>query len=265
MSARVLQRRAPRGSIASVILRVLPRESPLHRSWAGSKILALTLLTIMGVVFPTWASAAILFVVTVAGFFVAGAELSALPRLPRTFWVILGAAAALAWAGGSLGPFALSLALTTVLTLLAAIATWTTPLAHLAPALAVLWSPFRRLGLPVDEWSLTAALAIRTIPLFFDEVRVLLAARRLRAAEIARGRGPLAWARTAWAALIDILTAVLAAAQRRANEFGRSMTLRGGVPRPPVRRPRLGRSDVVLLCIAFGSSAAMAALAAAGL
>jgi energy-coupling factor transport system permease protein len=257
MSVTARTRPRARAGISSVILRVLPGQSPLHRAWAGSKILALTVLTITGVVFPTWTSLAILFVVTVAGFLVAGATPSAIPRLSGGIWVVCGVAAVLAWAGGALAAFVISMALTAVLTLLAAIAAWTTPLADIAPAMAVLWSPLARIGLPVNEWCLTAALAIRAIPLFFDEVRVLIAARRLRGSELTRARGPIAHVKKAWAALVDVLTAILAAAQRRANEFGRSMTLRGGVPQPTVRRPVLNRVDVVLLSVAFGSSALM--------
>jgi energy-coupling factor transport system permease protein len=260
MSANKRPARPVRGSIASVILRVLPRKSPLHEVWAGSKILALTVLTITPVVFPTWASLGILFVVTLLGFLVAGATPSAVPRLPRVVWALIAATAVLAWAGGGLGAFVISMALTALLTLLAAIAAWTTPLADLAPALAVLWSPLGRIGVPVNEWSLTAALSVRAIPLFFDEVRVLIAARRLRGSMIAVGRGPIPGARIAWAALVDVLTAVLAATQRRANEFGRSMTLRGGVPNATVRRPALTRADVVLMSVAFGSSAMMVVL-----
>ena len=252
--------RPARAGIAAVILRVLPKRSPLHRAWAGSKLLALIALTIATLVFPTWTSLGILALVTLGGFLVAGATLSAIPRLPRTIWVVLAVGLVLAWAGGGLAAFALSMALTLVLTLLAAVVSWTTPLAELAPAVAVLWSPLGRIGVPVNEWSLTAALSVRAIPLFFDEVRILLAARRLRRHGPLPARGPLSAARTGWGTLVDILTAVLAATQRRANEFGRSMTLRGGVPHAAVRRPALHRQDGILLAVAFGSSAVIVVL-----
>ena len=262
MSVTHRTRRRSRAGISSVILRVLPHQSPLHRAWAGSKILALTVLTITGVVLPTWMSLATLSVVTLAGFLVAGATPSAIPRLPGGVWVVCGVAAVLAWVGGAFAAFVISIGLTVLLTLLAAIGAWTTPLAELAPAMAVLWAPLGRVGLPVNEWCLTAALAIRAIPLFFDEVRILIAARRLRGREITTARGPILGITKAWASLVDVLTAVLAAAQRRANEFGRSMTLRGGVPHPAVRRPALTRADAVLLSVASGSSALMVVLGA---
>jgi energy-coupling factor transport system permease protein len=251
--------RPARSNIASVILRVLPRETALHRAWAGSKLLALTVLTITAVIFPTWTSLGVLCVVTLAGFLVARATASAIPRFPGAVWVVLVVTALLAWAGGGLPAFVISIALTVVLTLLAAITAWTTPLADLAPAVAVLWSPLRRIGVPVNEWSLTTALAVRAVPLFFDELRVLVAARRLRGGDRIRG------VRAAWGALVDVLTAVLAATQRRATEFGRSMTLRGGVPQVAVQRPTLTRGDVLLLIIAFGASAVIIAAGILGL
>lgn len=251
--------RPARANVASVILRVLPRQTPLHRAWAGSKLLALTVLTITGVVVPTWTSLGILCVVALAGFLVARATAFAIPRFPRVVWIILAVTALLAWAGGGLPAFVISITLTAVLTLLAAIAAWTTPLADLAPAVAVLWSPLRRIGVPVNEWSLTTALAVRAVPLFFDELRVLVAARRLR------GGGRIRGARAAWGALVDVLTAVLAATQRRATEFGRSMTLRGGVPQVAVQRPPLTRGDAMLLLVAFGASAVIVAAGILGL
>lgn len=251
--------RPQRAGIASVMLRVLPRRSPLHRTWAGTKIIALTVLTIAGVVFPTWTSLGILLTVTLAGFVAAGATPAAIPRLPRSVWVVLAVTAVLAWLGGGLAPYFISVVLTAVLTLLAAVVTWTTPLAELAPALAVLWSPLGMIGVPVNEWSLTTALAARAVPLFFEEVRVLIAARRLR------GGNHVSGIRNSCAALVDVLTAVLAAAQRRANDFGRSMTVRGGVPHESVHRPALARADVLVLIVVIAAAAAIIALGVLGL
>ncbi|MGH1524479.1 CbiQ family ECF transporter T component [Leifsonia sp. L25] len=246
--------RPPRADIASVMLRILPRRSPLHRTWAGTKVIALTVLTIPGVMFPTWTTLGILLAVTLAGFAAARATPAAVPRLPRTVWALLAVTGVLAWIGGGLAAFLISLGLTATLTFLAVVITWTTPLAELAPALAVLWSPLRRIGVPVNEWSLTTALAARAVPLFFEEVRVLLAARRLR------GGNRVSGIRSARDALVDVLTAVLAAAQRRANDFGRTMTLRGGVPKATIQRPRLSAADALVLTAAIAGATAIIVL-----
>lgn len=251
--------RPARADVGSVILRVLPRQTPLHRAWAGSKLLALTVLTITAVAFPTWTTLGILCLVTLAGFRVARATTSAIPRFPRAVWIVIVVTALFAWPGGGLPAFVMLMSLTAVLTLLAAITAWTTPLADVAPAVAVLWSPLRWIGVPVNEWSLTTALAVRAVPLFFDELRVLVAARRLRSAGRIRGVS------AAWGALVDVLTAVLAATQRRATEFGRAMTLRGGVPQVAVQRPRLIRGDLILLVVSFGAGAVIVSAGILGL
>ena len=72
------------------------------------------------------------------------------------------------------------LALAAVLVISAAVVGWTTPLGAIAPALARLARPFRALRLPVDEWIVAIAVALRCLPLLVDEMRTLAAARRLR-------------------------------------------------------------------------------------
>ena len=62
----------------------------------------------------------------------------------------------------------------------AALVGWTTQLGAVAPALARLARPLRVLRLPVDEWIVAIALALRCLPLLIDEMRTLAAARRLR-------------------------------------------------------------------------------------
>ncbi len=67
---------------------------------------------------------------------------------------------------------------------------WTTPLGEVAPALSRLGRPLRWLRLPVDEWVIAIALAIRCLPLLIDEIRILGAARRLRAHDDGEAREP---------------------------------------------------------------------------
>ncbi len=60
---------------------------------------------------------------------------------------------------------------------------WTTEVADVAPAVAVLGRPLRALRIPVDEWAVAIALAMRACPMLLDEFRILYAARRLRPKE----------------------------------------------------------------------------------
>ena len=70
-------------------------------------------------------------------------------------------------------------ALAVVLVTSSALVGWTTPLGDVA-LLRTLFRPLRWLRLPVDEWVMAIALAIRCLPMLIDEIRLLGAARRLR-------------------------------------------------------------------------------------
>lgn len=52
-------------------------------------------------------------------------------------------------------------ALSVVLLGLGAMVSWTTNVAEIAPALTILGRPFKWLRIPVDEWAVALALALR--------------------------------------------------------------------------------------------------------
>ena len=79
-------------------------------------------------------------------------------------------------------------ALSVVLLGLGAMVSWTTNVAEIAPAVATLGRPLRLLRIPVDDWAVALALALRAFPMLIDEFRVLYAARRLRPKRIPRSR-----------------------------------------------------------------------------
>ncbi|MGE4363237.1 MAG: CbiQ family ECF transporter T component, partial [Mycolicibacterium sp.] len=129
---------------------------------------------------------------------------------------------------------------------------WTTNVAEVAPAVARLGRPLRPLRIPVDDWAVTLALALRAFPMLIDEFSVLYAARRLRPREVDGNR------RTKlrrWAAeVIDLLAAAITVSLRRADEMGDAITARGGAgqisaaPSGPRRRDWVAFSVVVLVC-----------------
>src|SRR5439155_3696334 len=118
-------------------------------------------------------------------------------------------------------------ALALLLGMAAVVLAWTTPPADLAPALGRLSRPLRWLRLPADELVMTVALSVRCVPLLFDEVRVLHAARRVRETE-----EPTGWGVRARRAH-DLLVTALVSSVRRAGELADAMEARGGVGRPP--------------------------------
>jgi energy-coupling factor transporter transmembrane protein EcfT len=192
----------------------------------------------------------------------------ALPSVPRWLWItalLTGATAALA--GGSpfvdVGPFTVGLggllnvlrfaALTGVLLGLGGMVSWTTNVADVAPAVAVLGRPLRLVRIPVDEWAVAIALAMRAFPMLLEEFRILYAARRLRP----KPPLPPTWRGRLrhWGGnVIDVLTAAITVALRRADEMGDAITARGGTgqisasPSRPKPRDWVALSVVALVC-----------------
>jgi energy-coupling factor transporter transmembrane protein EcfT len=130
---------------------------------------------------------------------------------------------------------------------------WTTNVADVAPAVAVLGRPLRVLRIPVHEWAVAIALAMRAFPMLMDEFRILYAARRLRPKELL----PTTWRGRLhrWGAdVIDLLAAAITVALRRADEMGDAITARGGTgqisasPSRPKTADWVALSVVMLVC-----------------
>ncbi len=220
------------------LFRVVPVDSPVHRLWAGTKLVALLALAVALSVDPGWPAIGVAAGLLVLGLGLARVPRGAAPRLPRWFWAGVGIGGLLALeAGGApflhlggvrvgvgaLGEWARATALAAVLLLSAALVSWTTRLSAVAPAVRSLLAPVRPLGLPVDEWAAAVALAIRCLPLLVDETRTLIAARRLRQPYRPRGR------KRAVHEALDLLTAELVVALRRAGELATAIDARGGL------------------------------------
>jgi len=217
-----------------IVLRPVPGTSALHRLSASVKLLGLAAVTVTSLLLPGWPSIAVLTVLLAAG-----ATAARLPRtvIPRISWrvaavVLVGGAAAAA--GSGLVLYVQSVLLTVLFLALSLLVVWTTPAHELPAAFARIARPLRRLGAPVDEWAHTLALTVRTLPLLRDEIRVLIAARRLRPRLRAAGR--LARAAVGCRELLDLTVAIVASAGRRASDLGRAATQRGGM-QPADRQP----------------------------
>jgi energy-coupling factor transporter transmembrane protein EcfT len=222
-------------------LRLVPRESPVHHLWAGTKLLVAAVLAIALSISPTWAMVGIGTGFVVLALVCARIPLGAFPRLPRWFYLLLVAGAALNLLSGvhpivTVGGFDLSIGgvsewarftlLAAVLITSGAIIGWTTPLGDVAPALSRLARPLRWLRLPVDEWVVATALAIRCLPLLIDEVRTLAAARRLRARD--EDHEELQSVRQVLIEAHDLLATAIVTSIRRARDLAEAMTARGG-------------------------------------
>ena len=155
------------------------------------------------------------------------------------------------WLGlGGLLNFLRFTALSVVLLGLSALVSWTTNVAEIAPAVASLGRPLRPLRIPVDDWAVALALALRT----FNEFRVLYAARRLRPKQALRTRR--AQLRRMTADVLDLIVAVITVTLRRADEMGDAITARGGAGQISAAPSRPKAADWITLSIVSAVCAA---------
>ncbi|MGN2641746.1 CbiQ family ECF transporter T component [Nocardia takedensis] len=234
--------------MSTVLLRRVPVGSPVHDLWAGTKMIAAFLISLLLMFWPSWTVLGVMVVFLVLIGVVAHLPLGTLPRLPWWFWGLLGIGALInvPVGGAAVLRYAQVVVFGLVLVVAAFLIAWTTPMGDIAPALAKMGGPLRRLKVPVDEWAVVVALTLRGLPLLLEEIRVLRAARKLRPKDRMNDL-------TNYSPIIDILTAAMAVATRRASELGEAITARGGTgtltahPSAPGRRDALALVVVVLV------------------
>lgn len=242
-----------------VLLRPVPGRTPVHELWAGTKLIAVTAVAVVLALFPGWVSIAMVAVFVLATARLARVPWGALPTVPRWLWILLsvGAAAAAAAGGdpylmpglgvGGLLDYLHLMFLAVVLLGLCSLVSWTTNVSDIAPAVSKLGRPFTVLRLPVDDWAVTLALALRAFPMLFGEFRVLFAARRLRP----RDAATTWWERRRRASVevIDLLATAMTVSLRRADEMGDAITARGGSGQISARPSRPTSADAVAMVV----------------
>ena len=224
-----------------VLLRPVPGRSVIHDLWAGTKLIVVAAIGVLLTLYPGWMPIILVGVFVLVTARLARISWGVLPTVPRWLWVLLFIGGLTAsFAGGSphlviasvdfglggLLKFVQITVLSIVLLGLGGLVSWTTNVAEIAPAIAKIGTPLRWLRLPIDDWAVTLALALRAFPMLIDEFRVLVAARKLRP------RDPATTARERRhrmsGELVDLLAAALTVTLRRADEMGDAITARGG-------------------------------------
>jgi energy-coupling factor transporter transmembrane protein EcfT len=262
-----------RPSRSVVLLRPVPGTSAVHELWAGTKLLAVGGISILLTFYPGWIAIGLVAALVLTAARLAHIPRGVLPNVPHWLWIllVLGGVSA-AFAGGSpivhlagvplgLGGLLNFLRVTTlsfVLLGLGAMVSWTTNVAEIAPAVATLGRPLRWFRIPVDEWAVTIALALRAFPMLIDEFRVLYAARRLRPKRIAHTRR--ARRRRRALEVVDLITAALTVTLRRADEMGDAITARGGIGQISAMPSRPKQADWIALAITVAVCALAIAL-----
>lgn len=251
------------------VVRFVPGTSPLHRMWAGTKLVALGLLSIALLVWPSWKSIGIVGALVLVAFLAARLPRGISPRLPWWLGGVVAAGAVLALVSGGrpeahlgslrlglggLGNFMRFSMVGVDVLASAALLGWTTPLADLSPALGRLLGPLRHFRVPVDELVGAIALSIRCLPLLLEEARVLRAARRAR-----RPASPRSFKELGDES-VEVVFGALANAIRRAREIAEAIEARGGVPTVAPETHPFARVDALALVISAMAVAAMAVL-----
>ena len=257
--------RKPRRPV--VLLRPVPGRSVIHDLWAGTKLIAVAAIGVLLTFYPGWVPiAAVAVLVLVAGR-VAHIPRGTLPSIPVWLWGLLFLGGLTATFGGgdpvvALGSVEVGLgglfnflritALSIVLLGLGAMVSWTTNVAEIAPAVAKLGRPLRAVRIPIDDWAVAIALALRSFPMLIEEFATLYAARRLRPKQHLSSRKAR---RNRWLIeIVDLLAAAVTAALRRADEMGDAITARGGTgqisaaPSGPKARDWITLAIIVVVC-----------------
>ncbi|GAB7069384.1 energy-coupling factor transporter transmembrane protein EcfT [Mycobacterium hodleri] len=250
-----------------VLLRPVPGRTAIHELWAGTKLLVVALIGVLLTLYPGWVPIVLVGVFVLFTARIAHIPRGVLPSVPRWLWFLLFLGALTAsFAGGSphlavasvdvglggLFKFLQVTLLSIVLLGLGGLVSWTTNVAEIAPAVSKIGRPLRVLRLPIDDYAVALALALRAFPMLIDEFRVLFAARKLRP------RDPATTAKERHRRLnreiVDLLAAAVTVALRRADEMGDAITARGGagqisaLPSRPTWADAVAGAAVLVLC-----------------
>jgi energy-coupling factor transport system permease protein len=124
--------------------------------------------------------------------------------------------------------------------------TYTTSPMMLTDAMERVFSPLKRLRVPVHELAMMMTIALRFIPALIEETDKIMSAQRARGADFESGN---LFKRAR--ALIPLLVPLFVSAFRRAAELALAMESRcyhGGEGRTRMRQLRCTRPDVLALC-----------------
>ncbi len=141
--------------------------------------------------------------------------------------------------------------------------TYTTSPISLTDALDSLFSPLKKLHVPIHELTLMMSLALRFIPTLIEETDKIMSAQKARGADFENGN-LLQRAK----ALLPILVPLFVSAFRRADELAVAMESRcyhGGEGRTRMNVLVMKRRDWIALAVCLAVLAAVIALAVFGL
>lgn len=195
-----------------MIGRYVAGDSGVHRARPGVKLALLLVLTTVLVAVRTVpvVTAGAVLVVLVALW--AGLGLRGLGRLVWPLrWIVLVLTPLQAWLSGWERAYVVVAGLVVAITA-AALVSATTRVADMTEAIMTVLSPLRRVGLDVERVGLVVALAIRSVPVLMDALRVVREARQARGMRMTPD---------------TLLTPLVIRAVRHADRVGDALAARG--------------------------------------
>lgn len=240
----------------------LPVDSPVHRLDPRTKVLSL-LFIMPALIMPGWAGLAAAAVPVGAGVVLARLTPSLLWQQVKSLFFIIavtaliqavltpgdilfGAGPVHVTAQGLLSGLDLLSRLILIITA-GVILTATTSTLNLAAGMEALLGPLGRLGLPVHELVMAVTIAVRFVPVIFEEARTIMNAQISRGAGF-YGPGP---ARRVGAA-VSLMVPLLVGAFRRSDDLSTAMEARcyrGGAGRTSMNPLAFSAGDAVCMLI----------------
>ncbi len=242
-----------------MLMRPVPGPSPIHALWAGTKLIAALAISVLLTITPSWTAIGLIALLILVTAGLARISPACIPSVPRWAWLLVVAGSLFTIVNGGapeleLGPATIGVggfldflrvtSLGLVLVGLGAVISWTTQVADIAPAVALLCRPLRVLRMPVDDWAVTVSLAFRMFPMLSEEFRLLAAARRLQPPQPEKP--------SRRAEVVDLCTAAMVVSLRRATEMGDAITARGGAGRISAHPIYPGWRDALAAMVLIG-------------
>jgi energy-coupling factor transport system permease protein len=245
-----------------------PGKSLLHRTDARIKLIILTVYLVMVLAANTLTSIASIAVITFALVLLSGINLKIIAKSlkPLVFILIFTAVINVFFISGENpifewhfikiykeGLMNAALMITRLISLIAGtsvILTYTTSPLELTDAIESLFSPLKKIKVPVHEFAMMMTIALRFIPTLIEETDKIISAQKARGADFETG-GLLKRAK----ALIPILIPLFVSAFRRADELAEAMECRcyrGGEGRTKMKQMKSRPADYFFLAVMVG-------------
>jgi energy-coupling factor transport system permease protein len=245
-----------------------PGKSLLHRTDARIKMIILVVYLVMVLAASKLTSIATVAAITLVMVIISGIQLKIIVKALKPLIFILAFTAIInlffvkgetplfewrfirIYKEGLMNAALMMIRLVSLITGTSVLLTYTTSPLELTDAIERLFSPLKRIKVPVHEFAMMMTIALRFIPTLIEETDKIISAQKARGADFESG-GIFKRAK----ALIPILIPLFVSAFRRADELAEAMECRcyrGGEGRTKMKQMKSRPADYVFLAVMTG-------------